>query len=82
MHLKIDNRPLTQIDPNDRLVKLAEAARICAVDVRTIKKAIENRELKAVKLTDTEKWSIYRVWLSELHRWLDTKTTKVALYRW
>jgi hypothetical protein len=81
MHLKIDNRRLTQIDPDDRLVKLAEAAKICACDVSTIKKAIEGRELKVVRLTDTEKWSIYRVWLSELHRRVDTKTIKVALYR-
>jgi hypothetical protein len=81
MHLKLDNRRLTQIDPDDRLLKLAEAAQICACDVRTLKKAIEVRELKAVKLTDTEKWSICRVWLSELHRWVDTKTIKVALYR-
>jgi hypothetical protein len=54
MHLKLDKRRLSQIDPEDRLVKLAEAAKICACDVRTIKGAIANRGIKAVRLTESE----------------------------
>lgn len=70
-----------QLNPDDRLVKLAEAAKICSCDIRTIKKAVANRELRVVKLTDSEKWSVSRIWLSELHRWLETKTIKAILAR-
>jgi hypothetical protein len=78
MHLKTDNRRLTQIDPEDRLLKLKDAAELCDISVQILTAAINRGEIRVVELAPKDKVKgpkTRRVLLRELHRWWRSKMT-------
>jgi excisionase family DNA binding protein len=74
MHLKIDHRRFTQIDPDDRLLKITEAAKLSSVSIKKIEELIRRRRLTIVVMGEKSR----RILLRELQRyWKRQETTPV-----
>ena len=64
MHLKLDERRLTQLDPEDRLLKLTEAAELCSISVQTLRSMIDRGEIRVVELGDKNDRPIEKSYLT------------------
>jgi excisionase family DNA binding protein len=62
-------------DPDNKLLKLQEAAELCSVDTTFIRKAVAHRELRMVVLGP----KTHRIRVSELHRWWRSRQTKAMI---
>ena len=65
-----------KIDPDDKLLKLEEAAALCAISVKTLTAAADHGEIRLVELAPKDKEKgpkTRRVLRSELHRWWRSK---------
>ncbi|HET9374559.1 MAG TPA: excisionase family DNA-binding protein [Chthoniobacterales bacterium] len=76
MHLKIDNRRLTQINPDDKLLKLEEAAKLSNVSIKKIEQLIHDRRLAVVVMGEKSR----RILLSELQRYWHSQETTALIY--
>jgi excisionase family DNA binding protein len=65
--------PALQPEPN-RLMTMKEAAEYCKVHRGRISAALEMKEIRVVNLGPRTN----RIWLSDLKKWLDSKTVKTS----